>query len=79
MALPYSPPDVFTSDSAFGEGLPNAVGEAMSCSVLCMTTDVGDRKCLVGDRGSAVRLRDPGVRATSCHLILDAPSTRKLN
>ena len=40
--------------SSIGEGLPNAVGEAMAMSVPCVVTDVGDTARLVGETGVVV-------------------------
>ena len=46
--------DVECLTSAFGEGFPNVVGEAMASEVPCIVTDVGDSSYVVGDEGIVV-------------------------
>jgi glycosyltransferase involved in cell wall biosynthesis len=55
----YNAFDVATLASAFGEGFPNVVGEAMACGVPVVATDVGDVRLIVGELGEVISARNP--------------------
>ncbi len=51
--------DLSVSASSFGEGFPNSIGEAMSCEVPCVVTDVGDSPFIIGKTGISVPPKKP--------------------
>lgn len=71
--------DVATSSSV-SEAFPLVVGEAMSCAVPCVATDVGDSALIVGEAGRIVPPRDPIALAEAWLdiLTLNANDRRRL-
>lgn len=68
--------DIATSSSAWGEGFPNVIGEAMSCGVPCVVTDVGDSARVVGQAGVVVPPKDENALMQAWLSLLEAGSER---
>ncbi len=68
------------ASASYGEGFPNAIGEAMACAVPCVVTDVSDLSWIVKNAGIVVPKNDAGsmARAFVRLLELDADGRRAL-
>lgn len=69
----YPALDLFVLSSAWGEGWPNVVGEAMACGVVAVGTDVGETGNVIGDIGIVVKASDPQALADACIRVLGMP------
>ena len=69
--------DAFCLSSAWGEGFPNVLGEAMSMSVPCITTDIADSAEIVGKTGLVVPPCEPKQLADAIFTFLNLTSSEK--
>jgi len=68
--------DILTSCS-LSEGLPNTLCEAMACGILCIATDVGDSKRIMGDTGILIPVRSPQALAQGWETLLALPAQER--
>lgn len=74
----YAAADLVFSSSAFGEGLPMVLGEAMASGTPVVATDVGDSADLVDDPVRVVPPRDAGRLAAAVLAIIKLDKARRL-
>jgi len=63
--------------SSHAEGFPNVIGEAMSCAVPCVVTDVGDSGWIVGHTGRVVPAQKPESLAEACKDLIKTGRERR--
>lgn len=68
--------DIYIS-SSLGESFSNSIGEAMSCGLPCIVTDVGDSKEIVGTNGLVVEKQNPLKMSQALNNLLGRDIDRK--
>jgi len=68
--------DIVVSSSAWGEGFPNVIGEAMASEVPCVVTDVGDSAYIVGKYGRVCSVGDDQCIANSLLQLIENKQER---
>ncbi len=73
----FAASDIALSTSAFGEGFPNVLAEAMACGVPAVATDVGDSKRILGETGIVVAPHDVNAIVEAIRRLLDEPAAAR--
>ena len=63
--------DIACSSSVRSEGFSNTIGEAMSCGIPCVATDIGEGREIIGDAGILVPPGDAVALARAIGRMLD--------
>ncbi|MCL1467425.1 glycosyltransferase [Argonema galeatum] len=71
--------DILTVASAYGEAFPLVVGEAMSCGVPCVVTDVGDSAWIVSNTGRVVPPQNSEALANAWQELIELGSEAREN
>ncbi|MEM6613545.1 MAG: glycosyltransferase [Cyanobacteria bacterium P01_C01_bin.72] len=71
--------DILTSSSAYGEAFPLVIGEAMSCEVICVVTDIGDSGWIVGDTGKVVPPKNAAALAQGWAEVINLDLSARAN
>jgi glycosyltransferase involved in cell wall biosynthesis len=73
----YPALDIVALSSAYGEGFPNVIAEAMCCAVPCVATDVGDAAEIIGSTGAVVPPGDEAALAAAVERLIAAGPERR--
>lgn len=79
MPAAYNGLDILCMSSAFGEGFPNVIGEAMACGLPCVSTDVGDSAIIIGNTGITVPPEKPDELAEGLLEMISRLENKKEN
>lgn len=69
--------DILALPSAWGEGFPNIIGEAMAQAVPCVGTDVGDTAWIIGRTGRSVPPRNATALARALLELCGLPESER--
>ena len=70
--------DTFILTSAYGEGFPNVLGEALAVGLPCISTDVGDARDLLVGHGTVIPKQDAETLSSNILGLLEELQAQKL-
>jgi glycosyltransferase involved in cell wall biosynthesis len=73
----FAAADAAILTSAFGEGFPNAIGEAMAAGSPMVATDVGDSRRIVAETGLIVAARDSAAMAAALRMLFAETASQR--
>lgn len=74
----YQVIDLLSLNSAWGEGFPNVLGEAMACARPCVATDVGDAAIVLGNKKLTISPGDVEGLVEKWHSIIKLPESERI-
>ncbi len=73
--------DIFILTSHWGEGFPNVLAEAMIMKLICISTEVGDVKKIIGNHGfilpSSYNIEDLQIAINNSICIMNHEETKE--
>lgn len=66
-----------STNCSLSEGFSNTICEALACGVICVATDVGDSKAIIGDERFIVPIKSPEKLSNVWKLVINMPQDER--